>query len=146
MKIKAASWVLGGAYLLCAVVFFLVMSKCRVAFAEQGIVLPTPSKAAFAIGPLGWLLVTVAIGSMAVLKDLAFPWRGWNFAFSIVLLTMVFFVAFAMIVPTIPVQAESVPANPRASLDVAIAFSLFFGRHRRRDSKPEFLTTTGTGQ
>jgi hypothetical protein len=111
MKIKTASRVLGAAYLLCALVFFLVMSRCQVAFAEQGTALPTPSRAAFAIGPSGWLIVTAVVGAMAVLKDLAFPWRGWNFAFSIVLITMVFFVAFAMIVPTIPVQAQSVPAT-----------------------------------
>ena len=86
MKIKTASWVLGGAHILCGVIFFAVMSKCQVAFSERGIVLPAPTRAAFAISPLGWLLLTVVTASIVMLKDLAFPWRVLNFAFFIALL------------------------------------------------------------
>jgi hypothetical protein len=103
MKIRSGSWVLGGAYLLCAVIFSLVISRCQAAFAQHGVVLPAHSRAAFAIGSWGWLLLTLALGSIAVLKDLAFPSRLLNFTFSILLIVLVFFVAFAMIVPTIPV-------------------------------------------
>ena len=102
MKIKTVSWVLGGAYILCGLILFAVMSRCQVAFSERGIALPAPTRAAFAISPLGWLLLTVTIGSIVVLKDLAFPWRVLNYAFFIVLIDAILFLAFAMVVPTIP--------------------------------------------
>jgi hypothetical protein len=71
---------------------------------------------------LGWLILAVGIGSIVVLKDLAFASRALNIAFSIALIVMVFYVGFALIVPSIPVQAAEVePANHRAALDAETA-------------------------
>lgn len=137
MKIKTTSWILGGAYLLCAVMFFRVISGFALAFAEQAIVLPPPTRTAFAIGPVGWLVLTATIGCIVVLKDLAVPGRLLNWVFSIVLILIVFFMTFAMLVPSIPVHAESAPTSPRAALAAALALSLFCGCQWRGASEPE---------
>ncbi len=122
MKIRTSSWILGGAYLLCAVMFYVIIARFQVVFSEHGIALPGLSRVVFAIGPLGWLLVMIAIGLVAVLKDLAFRSQTLTLAFAIVLMVLVGCVALAVIFPNIPVQvAESVPPNLRIVCNFSVA-------------------------
>ena len=112
MKITTFSWILGGAYLFCAVMFFFIITKSQAMFSELGVVLPALSRVVFTIGPLGWLLLTIAIGSVAVLKDLAFRSQALGLAFTIILAVLVGCVIAGVVLPTIPVQqAERVPPN-----------------------------------
>ena len=110
MKITTFSWILGGAYLFCAVMFFFVIAKSQTMFSEMGVVLPALSRVVFGIGPLGWLLLTIALGSVAVLKDLAIRSQVLGLAFTIILVVLVGCVIAGIVLPTIPVQqADRVP-------------------------------------
>jgi len=95
MKVKIYSWVLAAVYLLCGVWLFVVVPVFRkVMYSEAGV---TPSrlmtKIVLAVGPLGWLMLSILAAVVIVLKDLRYRSRLLNALFSVFL-----FCVFACVV------------------------------------------------
>ena len=87
MKVKIYSWVLAAVYLLCGVWLFVVVPVFRkVMYSEAGV---TPSrlmtKIVLAVGPLGWLMLSILSAVVIVLKDLRYRSRLLNALFSVFL-------------------------------------------------------------
>jgi len=99
MKIKAFSWILTGAYLLCGVMFFLVIPKFESIFSGFATPLPLSTRAVFAIGPFGWLSLAATVGALAILKDLRFRSRLLNLVFLMLLALAGGCLAVALLLP-----------------------------------------------
>ena len=90
MKIKPYTRILAGAYFLCGLTVFLVMPRFLSLLSEMGIGhFPVFSTAVFAVGPVGWLLVMLVIGTLVILKDFRFPSRSLNAVFTAILALLV---------------------------------------------------------
>jgi len=99
MKIKLYTRMLAGAYFLCGLMVFLIMPRFLSLFSEQGVKsFPVFSSAVFAVGPLGWLLVTLVIGAFVILKDFRFRSRSLNPAFTVILALLMSGIIFAVTV------------------------------------------------
>ncbi len=85
MKIKVFSWILAGAYLLCGVMFFVVIPQFESIFSGWAVPLPLLTRVVFAIGPFGWLSLALAVGALAILKDLRFRSRLLDLIFLMLL-------------------------------------------------------------
>lgn len=79
--------------------FFVVIQKFESIFSGFGVSLPLSTRAVFAIGPFGWLSLTVAVGVLAILKDLRFRARLLNLAFLMLLALAVGCLAVALLIP-----------------------------------------------
>jgi hypothetical protein len=103
MKIKVYSWTLASAYLLCGVVLFLVTLKfqpwLQQIYSGFGMTLPFLTKAAFVVGPYGWLLLAIASSTFVILKDLRFHSRLLSPLFTFILVLWVGCMAIALIYP-----------------------------------------------
>jgi len=54
------------------------------------------SRTVYTVGPAGWLLVMLVIGTLAILKDLRFPSRYLNIVFTAILALLVIGLIFTM--------------------------------------------------
>jgi hypothetical protein len=96
MKIRPYTWKLAGAYLLCGVMVFLIMTIFLRWCSNANIPFPIFSTAVFAVGPLGWLMVMLVIGALVVLKDFRFRSRFLNPVFTAILTFLMCGIMFAM--------------------------------------------------
>ncbi len=109
MKIKLYTWILAGAYFLCGVMVFLIMPRFLSLFSEAGMhQVPVFSTAVFAIGPLGWLLVTLVIGAFVILKDFRFRSRFLNPVFTVILALLMSGIIFAVAVVWYALRFDSI--------------------------------------
>ena len=97
MKIKSFSWMLAGAYLLCGLGICSVVLKLNEIVSGFGIVLPTVIRMAWGISPMGWLCASLAAALLVVLKDLRFRSRPLNVLFTLVLVSWVGCIVFAVL-------------------------------------------------
>ena len=103
MKIKAFSWILAGVYLLCGVMFFVVIPQFESIFSGWAVPVPSLTRAVFAIGPFCWLSLAVTVGALAILKDLKFRSR---------LLDLIFLMLLALLGGCIVVALLILPFMP----------------------------------
>ena len=99
MKISPFSWILAGAYLFCGLGICFVVLKLQALFSGFGIELPAITRVALGVGPVGWLCASLVAGLLVVLKDLKFRSRLLNQLFTLVLVSWVGCIAFAVLSP-----------------------------------------------
>ena len=99
MKIKVYSRILAGIYALFGAALFLVIPKFEVFFSGLAKPLPFLTRAVFAVGPFGWLCLSVAVGTFVVLKDLRFRSRLLSPVFTFVLVLWMGCMAVALVFP-----------------------------------------------
>ena len=116
MKAKLYIWIFGSAYILCAVMFFVIIAGFQPVLSGFAVPLPYFTKVVFAIGPVGWLLLTVAVGASAIYADLRFRSRSLGFVFVIVLALMGCCIAIGVILPIISMHQMTGNAPPNKSL------------------------------
>jgi glucan phosphoethanolaminetransferase (alkaline phosphatase superfamily) len=76
---------------------FLVMPRFLSLFSEIGFGhFPVFSTAVFAVGPMGWLLVMLVIGTLVILKDFRFPSRSLNAIFTAILALLIIGIIFVL--------------------------------------------------
>ena len=97
MKTTPYSWILAGAYLFCGLGIGYVVLKLQAIFSGFGIELPTMTRVALGVGPVGSLCVSLALGLLVILKDLRFRSRLLNPLFTLVLLSWVSCIALAVL-------------------------------------------------
>jgi hypothetical protein len=103
IRIKIYSWKLAGAYLICGFIFFFADLKIQPfiqdVFSRFNISFPFLTKAAFAVGPYGWLFLMAAVGAIVVLKDLKFQTRFLSSLFTVLLVFWIICMMFGLIYP-----------------------------------------------
>jgi hypothetical protein len=98
MKIRPYTWKLAGAYFLCGVMVFIIMTIFLRWCSNANTPFPIFSTAVFAVGPLGWLMVMLVIGTLVVLKDFRFRSRFLNPVFTAILALLMSGIIFAVAV------------------------------------------------
>jgi hypothetical protein len=111
MKIKAFSWVLAGAFLLCGVIFFRVIPQFEFIFTGFSIPLPPATRCVFAVGRFGWLSVAVIAGALVIFKDLWFRSRLSNWMFMMLLSLLAGYVTLALLLPALGPNMTHISAN-----------------------------------
>jgi len=113
MKIKAYSWMLAGAYLICGIALFLIIPKCD--FSGFARPLPFLTRAALALGSFGWLGLALAAGALVILKDLRFRSRLLSVLLTVVLGVWICCMAIGLFLPftwlVSQQQARALPPN-----------------------------------
>jgi hypothetical protein len=103
IRIKIYSWKLAGAYLICGLIFFFADLKIQPfiqnVFSGFNISFPFLTKAAFTVGPYGWIFLMAAVGAIVVLKDLKFQTRFLNPLFTVLLVLWVGCMVFTLSYP-----------------------------------------------
>jgi len=107
MKIKAFSWIVAGAYLLCGVMLFIVIPQFESIFSGFAAPLPLLTRTVFAIGPFGWLSLAVTFGALTILKDWRFRSRLLDLLFVMLFMLLVGCIPVALILPFIPVDMSA---------------------------------------
>ena len=97
MKITTFSWILAGAYLFCGLGICFVILQLQVFFSGFHIELPTMTRVALGVSPVGSLCASLAVGFLVILKALRFRSRWLNSLFTLVLVSWVSCIAFAVL-------------------------------------------------
>jgi hypothetical protein len=97
VKVKIYSWILASAYLLCGAALSFALFKIQAILSGFNIELPFMTRMALAVGPVGWLCVSVAAGLFVILKDLRFHSRLLNPLFTLVLVAWMICMAIALV-------------------------------------------------
>ena len=135
MRAKLYTWILGGTYLVCAVLFFVIISGFQSVFSELAIPIPHFTKVVLAISPVGWLLLTVAVGTGAVFADLRFRSRFLGFVFVMVLALMGCCITVGVLLPMLATcqMAGNAPPNNGAAANshrpISFDRAMKFGHH-----------------
>lgn len=110
MKIKPYTKILAGAYVLCGLLFFFITLHFRSLYSEEDVQVAFITKAVLAVGPLGWLLVTLVLAALVVLKDFRFRSRFMNSILTVFLALLVGGIAFATVVVWVISRYDSMSA------------------------------------
>ena len=138
MKVRAMSMIVAASYLIGGLLICLTISTWRAFLNESGVPQPIVTRVVFAIGPLGWLGLCTAIGSLAILKDLRFasPWLNLIFVLGFTILVGCIWAAIAS--PRFyPAQIGSAAPNNPAAPNAGIASQLAIGHHWPGVGEPE---------
>jgi hypothetical protein len=119
MKVRTYSWILAASYLLCGVMFFVVVAKFQAILSELEVPLPLLTRAVFLVGPLGWLTSAVVVAVGVVLKDLRFRSRFLNPLFTVILFLAVGSIVVAPIVAVLDFE-QGLPVTPQQRLEHSI--------------------------
>lgn len=71
-RISRLSWILTGGYLLCGVMFFVLVRKVAFIFSELQPPLMLPTRVLLWVGPSGWLALMVFLAALIVSRDVGF--------------------------------------------------------------------------
>jgi type IV pilus assembly protein PilC len=107
MKIKAFSWIVAGAYLLCGVMLFIVIPQFESIFSGFAAPLPLLTRTVFAIGPFGWLSLAVTLGALVILKEWRFRSRLLDLIFVMLFMLLAGCITVALFLPFIPVDMSA---------------------------------------
>jgi hypothetical protein len=99
MKVKTYSWILAGAYSLCGLALFVAVLRVHKLITIWGISLQPITIAVLTVGPIGWLLLSLAAAVLVVLKDLRFRSSLLNPLFTFTLVSWVVLAVFALLSP-----------------------------------------------
>lgn len=130
---NASFWFAAAAYAICGTSLFFATSIGARVFTHMDDSFPIPIRVVMFIGPLGWL----SLALLAAVATLCARSTLWRLVSTIVFSLLTVGVLCTVLFTSIDRPSRISASNPRASLDAAIAFSLFFGRHRGRASEPE---------
>lgn len=76
---------------------FLVLPRFLSLFSDIGMGhIPVFSKAVITVGPVGWLLVMLVIGTLVILKDFRFHSRSLNAIFTAILALLIIGIFFVL--------------------------------------------------